>query len=93
MEYVYNDKGLAKHRVSRLDVDQVLSISNSSTRDFDLDLGLDDHLRIMFVGYNHAGRLLEVGVEFFSEEKAIVFHGQAVSPKYKRLYEEAISNG
>ena len=61
MEYGYNDHGLSKHKVSRLDVIEVLSLANITTREFDMPLGVNGNLRIMFVGYNSAGRLLEIG--------------------------------
>ncbi len=92
MQYGYNNLSLRHHKVSLSDVDQVLEISNITTRDFDLSLSDDDNLRIMFVGYNFAGRMLEVGVEFTNENKAYVFHAQTVSPKYRKLYEERIAN-
>ena len=50
------------------------------------------NLRIMFVGYNLAGRLLEIGIEYKSEIRGYIFHAQSVSPKYRKLYEEEITN-
>lgn len=92
MEYSYNDKNLNRHGVSRSDVKEVLEIDNISRRDFDMSLSKRENLRSMFVGYNFAGRMLEVGVEFISEERARVFHGQTVSPRYRKLYEAVITN-
>lgn len=92
MHYRYIDKSLKKHGMTRADVNEVLAASNPTTRDFDMELSADDNLRIMFVGFNLAGRLLEVGVEFLSENEAIVFHAQVVSPEYRQYYEDTISN-
>jgi hypothetical protein len=79
---------LAHLQPSHSDVNQVLDVLNSTTRAFDLPLSRRDNLRMMFVGYNFAGQLLEAGVEFFSEQQAYVFHGQPISPKYRKLYKE-----
>lgn len=92
VNYEYNQDSLDRHKVSRADVNEVLANSNITTRDFDLSLGQNDELRLMFVGYNLSGRLLEVGVEFVSEVKAYIFHAQTVSPKYRKCYEERIAN-
>ena len=92
MEYRYNDSGLNGHEVSRSDVNEVLAVYNPTTRDFDLPMSKGDNLRIMFVGYNFAGRLLEVGVEFISEGESYVFHAQTVSPQYRKVYEERIAH-
>lgn len=88
MEYSYNSESLSRHRVSISDVNEVLAESNSSTCDFELPFGSNGNLRVMFVGYNLAGRLLEIGVEFISELTAYVFHAQAISPRYRRIYEQ-----
>jgi hypothetical protein len=92
MEYEYNEENLRRHGVSITEADEVLDINNPTRRDFDMSLSRRERLRIMFVGFNSAGRLLEIGVEFISENKAYVFHGQAVSPLYRRLYEEKIAS-
>ena len=75
-----------------MDVQEVLAVNNLTTRDLDMPLSRRGNLRFMFVGYNFAGRLLEIGVEDLGEDKAHVFHGQAVSPQYRKLYEELITN-
>jgi hypothetical protein len=90
--YSYNDKSLERHGVSYSDVDEVLDRNNISRRDFDMSLSRCDNLRVMFVGCNLAGRLLEVGVEFIDEGNACVFHGQTVSPRYRKFYEEGITS-
>lgn len=92
MEYSYNDKALHRHGVSRFDVKEVLAIDNTSTREFDMSLSARDNRRIMFVGYNFAGRLLEVGGELISEDRAHVFHGQTASARYRNIYEKAVTN-
>lgn len=74
MEYTYNNRSLLRHYVSTSDIHEVLAISNITTRSFDLSLSQQDNLRLMFVGYNLAGRLLEIGVELISETKAHIFH-------------------
>ncbi len=92
MEYEYHDHNLSKHGVSRSDVGEVLAVSNMTTREFDISLSNKDNLRIIFVGFNYAGRLLEIGAELKSENKAYIFHGQSVSPHYRKLYEEKLTN-
>lgn len=79
MDYGYNKESLNKHDVTCSDVNEVLAMDNFSTREFDLPSIESDNLRIMFVGYNLAGRLLEIGVEFFSEHDALYFmHKQSL---------------
>jgi hypothetical protein len=92
MEYRYVDRNLKKHGITRSDVDEVLAVSNPSTRDFEMELSADGNLQVMFIGFTNTGRLLEVAVEFLSENQAKVFHGQVVSPQYRDLYEETIAN-
>ena len=74
--------------VSRDDVNEIMDLENTSRRNFDLPLSLGERLRVMLVEFNQAGRLLEVGVEFVSEDYAYVFHAQKVSPRYRKLYKE-----
>ena len=92
MEYGYNDENLRPHGVNRSEVEEVLDVDNTMARDFDMLLSRYGRLRTMFVGYNLSARLLEIGVEFIDENKAYVFHGQTVSPLYRKLYEERITN-
>jgi hypothetical protein len=92
MEYAYNSKSLGRHGVCISDVNEILAMNNVTTREFDMPLSGSDNLRIMFVGYTFAGCLVEIGVEFMSEHQAYVFHGQTVSPKYRKLYQERIGN-
>ena len=92
MEYGYNDESLKRHGVSRTDINEVLDVENPTKRNFDLALSLDEDPRTMFVGFNLAGRLLEVGVEFIGVNYAYLFHAQTVSPKYRKLYKEMIAS-
>ena len=92
MKYTYNDESLIRHGAARKDVDEVLSDKNISRRDFELLQSIDGNLRLMFVGFNSAGRLLEIGVQFIDENYEHIFHAQAVSPKFHKLYEELIKN-
>ena len=57
-----------------------------------MTLSRNGNLRLMLIGFNHASRLLEIGLELIHEELTYVFHGQPVSPKYRKLYEELIAN-
>jgi hypothetical protein len=91
VEYSYNNESLRRHEITRTDVDEVLAVDNPTTRDFDLPLSNYGRLRLMFVGYNFSGRLLEIGVEFISEIKAHIFHAQTVSPRYRKFYNEKIA--
>ena len=86
-DITYNEESLRRHRVSYSDIDEVLDINNKSRCDFDMELSMRNNPRIMFVGYNLAARLLEVGVEFMDENRIHIFHTQTVSPHYRKLYE------
>jgi len=92
MQYDYNDENLRRHGVTRSEVEEVLDEDNTMTREFDMLLSRRGRLRTMFVGYNLAARLLEIGVELIDQDNAYVFHGQAISPRYRKLYEERIAN-
>lgn len=80
------DNELAKHNVTQQDVDFVLrsdiSIWTAMTPS---ERGND---RIMFVGFDSNGRLLEVGIEYFDNENLeVVFHAASATPKYRKLFE------
>jgi uncharacterized DUF497 family protein len=91
MEYKYNDESLKRHGVLRKDADEVLAEENILTRDFELQLSVTGETRVMFVGFNEAGRLLEVAVEFQKNAKPYIFHAQTASPKFRKLYEDKIN--
>jgi hypothetical protein len=42
----------------------------------------------MLVGYTFGERLLEVGVRYVEPGAVFIFHAQAVSPAFKRKFEE-----
>ena len=47
----------------------------------------------MLVGYTFTERLLEIGLRYSSADSVFVFHGQTVSPEYRKLFEEDWDHG
>ncbi len=43
--------------------------------------------RVLLIGFNFSGQLLEVGVEVFSETHVHVFHGDKASKHNSELFE------
>jgi len=43
--------------------------------------------RLMFVGFDPCGRLLEVGIEYIdAEDVELVFHANVATPHYEHLF-------
>jgi uncharacterized DUF497 family protein len=82
----YLEAELARHGVTPKDADFVL---RSPITVWD-DMGPSErgNDRLMFVGFDSQGRLLEVAVEYFDEEDIeLVFHGDDATPQYRKLFE------
>ena len=79
----YDDRNLKKHKVSHQEVDQVLDSRNLTTDVFDLSPARNGNERAMFVGLTMRGRLLEVGVEVFSDTDEHVFHAMTATKQYR----------
>ena len=70
--YFFNEETLAKHRVTSQEAEEAIDDFNSC--DYSIEPSKDGNDRIMVVGRTHRGRLLEVAVEFFSDDTWNIFH-------------------
>lgn len=86
MEPEYLDEELQEHGVTRRDADFVLQ--SDLTVEEQMEDGTGGTLRIMFVGFDSNGRLLEIGVEYRDNRPDLIFHGNHATPYYARLFEE-----
>ena len=69
-----------------IDRAQALEVIDNG-RDFDMDEpSKRNNKRTMYVGWNHKGDLLEVGVEWLSESHIRVFHAMPATRKYRQLF-------
>lgn len=57
-------------------------------RDFELPPSDRGNNRAMYVGFTSKGRLIEVGVEFLSKTKVIVFHAMVATKPYQKRFEK-----
>lgn len=81
----YDDENLRKHGLSRDDADEIL----------DTDLKIEEPMtssargnaRVMLIGFNFSGQLLEFGVEILSETHIHVFHGNKATKQHRELFE------
>jgi uncharacterized DUF497 family protein len=82
----YNTENLAKHDVTTVEVDEVLS----DPRTIWLDLGPSGHGndRLMFIGLTRAARVLEVGIELIGEDE-YVFHSMPAGEHYLKEFNDA----
>lgn len=85
----YNWDSLNRHGITAEMIDEVLAGSMISY--FSVD-DADDTCE-MLVGYTFTERLLEIGLRYLSADSVFVFHGQVVSPQYRKLFEEDWDNG
>jgi hypothetical protein len=82
----YVDAELSKHSVTSRDVDFVLRSTISIWNDMGPSIRGND--RLMFVGFDTSGRLLEIGVEYFDDMGVeLIFHGDDATPRYRKLFE------
>jgi uncharacterized DUF497 family protein len=82
----YKSENLAKHRVSRTEVDEVLQ----DDRTIWLDLGVSraGNDRLMFIGLTREGRALEIGVELIGDDES-VFHAMDAGEHYLKEFNDA----
>ncbi len=85
----YNWDSLNRHGVTQEMIDEVLQGSMISY--FSIDEA--DETCEMLVGFTFTERLLEIGIRYRSADQVYIFHAQAVSPQYKKLFEEEWNNG
>jgi hypothetical protein len=85
----YNWESLNRHSITTEMIDEVLRGSMLSY--FALD-DADDTCE-MLVGYTFTERLLEIGLRYVSADSVFVFHAQAVSPVYRKNFEEDWDHG
>lgn len=82
---VYNFESLDRHGVSVEDTDEVIEAGVWKT----MIPSKRGNERLMFVGFNANGRLLEVGVEYFdNDDIEYIFHAQDVTTRYRRVFEK-----
>ena len=82
----YDDDNLAKHGITRQEVDQVLDSRNLTTRVFELQPSRQGNSRVMYVGFTLQAPLLEVGVEYL-EESDHVFHADDATKAYRKEFD------
>lgn len=81
----YNKDSLSRHGVSEEEADEVLARGVW----FPLDPSERGNDRLMFVGFTLAGRLLEVGVEYFdAEDREHIFHANDAAEPYRKAMEQ-----
>ena len=85
----YNWDSLNRHGITPELIDEVLQGSMVSY--FALD-DADDTCE-MLVGYTFTERLLEIGLRYVSADSVFIFHAQAVSPEFRKRFEEDWDNG
>lgn len=87
MDLEYLDEELARHDVSRREVDDVLR--HPMTIEVDMKPSDRNNPRIMFIGFTANLRLLEIGIEYFENGREQVFHADDVTPQYRQEFEKA----
>ena len=90
MKTTYDYDNLAGHGVSQSEVDEVLRSAVSA--EFDLPPNLRGNQRVMIVGFTtQTARLLELGIEFFTnEDRTHVFHADDAGKYYQLKFEREI---
>jgi uncharacterized DUF497 family protein len=85
----YEDENLHKNGVSRAEVQEVFASELSFAEDLSpSDRGND---RAMVIGWTHAGRILEIGIEYFEDEdREHIFHGMDAGKTYKQTFKERL---
>lgn len=86
----FDERNLAKHRVSMAEVLEVFA-SDWSFAEL-LESNRDGNERMMVIGWTFAGRVLEVGVEHIGESEH-VFHARDASKTYVREFERRLRYG
>lgn len=84
--FTYNTGNLAKHNVTTVEIDEVLS--DSRTIWLDLGVSRDGNDRLMFIGFTRAGRILEVGIELIAKDE-YVFHSMPAGESYLKEFNDA----
>jgi len=82
----YDDENLEKHGLSRDDADELL----------ETDIKIEEPMpnsergnaRVMLIGFNSIGQLLEIGIEVFSINRIHVFHGKKANKRHRALFEQ-----
>ena len=79
----YLDSEWAERNITRKDIDYVLR----SPVWEDMGPSHRGNDRLMFVGFDSSGRLLEVGLEYINDEDVeFIFHANYATPQYENLY-------
>ena len=85
MTLSFEDANLRKHGVSCDEIKEVFGSDLSFAEDLDpSDYGND---RAMIIGWTFAGRILEIGIEYFETEgREHVFHAMDAGKHYKTVF-------
>lgn len=85
----YEDSELAKHKVTRLEIQQVFA--SELTYADDLAPSNRGNNRALIIGWTHEGRILEIGIEYFEDEdREHIFHAMDAGKKYKNDFEQRL---
>lgn len=85
----YEDSQLAKHEVTRSEIQQVFA--SELTYAEDLDPSVRGNTRAMIIGWTYEGRILEIGIEYFEDEdREHIFHAMDAGKKYKNDFEDRL---
>ena len=93
MLITFDDNNLRKNGVTRQEVRQVFGsdFSFAEALDEPSDRGND---RTMNIGWTHAGRILEIGIEYFeTEDREHVFHAMDAGKRYKKEFARRVRDG
>jgi len=88
----FDDNNLRKNGVDRSEILQVFE--SDLTIAFDLEPSGRGNDRAMIVGWTYAGRVLEIGIEYFEDdEREHIFHAMDAGKEYKREFRRRLGNG
>ena len=82
MRTSYNHESLDRHGISKEEVDE----SYATGKDFDLPSSANGNDRIMVVGWTASGRLLEIGIEYWTNGDEYIFHAMDATRYYSELF-------
>lgn len=83
MARTYSLSSLRKHSVT---INEVVEVLAGDPIDSDLSEGSSNNVRVMFVGFTYTGRLLEIGIEYLSDDVDHVFHAMDATKYYREAF-------
>ncbi len=82
---VYNFESLNRHGIAVEDADEVIGTGIWE----EMTPSKRGNERLMFIGFDANGRLLEIGIEYFDDDNVeYVFHTQDATARYKLIFEK-----